>query len=230
MCKSWRQSKTCPRLTQGRPCSFQHPNEHQAPPPQLCYEFRDYGRCNRTPCRFAHPTLLPAPRQLSRKRSSAQPRARKPRRMPQACRRKRRAPRRLLQPHPLRQLLRPTEAGPSQRRLQRPARRGRTRRHSRLLQPQRSRPHRTTAGPRSSTTPPTMRCKPTMREPPCTAARRAAGPSARSLRLCRACPASAHRPSSRSSRPDRPAPEGVLRPRERRSVRRVVIRRPMRLT
>jgi hypothetical protein len=60
MCKSWRQSKTCPRMAQGRACSFQHPTDHQPPPLQPCYELRDHGRCNRVACRFAHSPTQPA--------------------------------------------------------------------------------------------------------------------------------------------------------------------------
>lgn len=53
MCLSWRRVKVCPRKEQGRPCSFEHPEEH-VPARKPCFQFEQKGVCNRAHCKFSH--------------------------------------------------------------------------------------------------------------------------------------------------------------------------------
>jgi hypothetical protein len=58
MCKSWRRTKTCPRLDKGKPCGYTHPADLTLTTKQ-CNAFRDTGFCAQGElCRYPH--LMPA--------------------------------------------------------------------------------------------------------------------------------------------------------------------------
>jgi hypothetical protein len=58
MCKSWRRTKTCPRLDKGKPCGYTHPADRTLTTKQ-CNAFRDTGFCAQGElCRYPH--LMPA--------------------------------------------------------------------------------------------------------------------------------------------------------------------------
>ena len=63
MCRSWHRNKTCPRMAKGASCQFKHPAEYEVQP-QVCFDFRDFGRCRRgTMCSFSHVQAAPQQQQ-----------------------------------------------------------------------------------------------------------------------------------------------------------------------